>query len=166
METNNKILFYSNGGTYGYMSNFYQSKFVDDNVEYNCSEQYFMKKKQELFDPNNVTLANKILTNNSPTEIKKFGRQVKNYDENIWNNMRYDIMKNGLRLKFMQNNDIKQKLINTNPKKLYEASPYDKIWGTGYKAIDTLHFIEHNEEYKLGTNLLGRALEEIRNELI
>jgi ribA/ribD-fused uncharacterized protein len=165
METNDKILFYSHNKTYGYMSNFYPSKFVDDNVEYNCSEQYFMKKKQELFDPTNITLANKILTNNIPSEIKKFGRQVKNYDEDIWNNMRYDIMKNGLRLKFMQNLDIKQKLINTNPKKLFEASPYDKIWGTGYNAVDTLHFIEQNEEHKLGTNLLGKALEEIRNEL-
>lgn len=166
METTDKILFYSHCGTYGYMSNFYPSKFLDNNVEYNCSEQYFMKKKQELFDPNNITLANKILANNNPVEIKKFGRQVKNYDENIWNNMRYDIMKNGLRLKFIQNNDIKQKLINTNPKRLYEASPYDKIWGTGYKAIDTQYFIEQNEEYKLGTNLLGKALEEIRNELL
>jgi len=166
METNDKIMFYSHGGTYGYLSNFYQSNFIDDNVEYNCSEQYFMKKKQELFDPTNISLANNILTNNIPAEIKKFGRQVKNYNENIWNTMRYDIMKNGLRLKFTQNLDIKQKLINTNSKKLFEASPYDRIWGTGYNAVDTLHFIEKNEGYKLGTNLLGKALEEIRNELI
>ena len=74
METVDQILFYSHNGTYGYMSNFYSSNFVDDNIEYNCSEQYFMKKKQELFDPTNISLANKILTNNIPTEIKKFGR--------------------------------------------------------------------------------------------
>ena len=166
METDNKILFYSNNNDYGYMSNFYKSNFTDNINNYNCSEQYFMKKKQELFDTNNIVLANKILESNNPTEIKKFGRQVKNYNELVWNNARYDIMKNGLRLKFTQNLDLKQKLINTNPKNLYEASPYDKIWGTGHNAETTLQLINNNSHNKLGRNLLGKALEEIRNELI
>ena len=166
METIDKILFYSHYSVYGYLSNFYPSKFVEDNIEYNCSEQYFMKKKQELFDPNNMVLANKILTNTNPDEIKKFGRQVKNYNDKIWNIKRYNIMKNALRLKFMQNYDIKKKLISTYPKILYEASPYDKIWGTGYNVDDTLQYINQNREYIFGTNLLGKALVEIRDEFI
>jgi predicted NAD-dependent protein-ADP-ribosyltransferase YbiA (DUF1768 family) len=47
-------------------------------------------------------------------------------------------MKNGLRLKFAQNQIIKNKLLDTFPKNLYEASPYDNIWGTGYVALDTV----------------------------
>ena len=105
------------------------------------------------------------MANTNPAEIKTFGRQVKNYNGKIWNNQRYDIMKKGLRLKFMQNNDIKQNLINTFPKKLFEASQHDNIWGTGYNAIDTLQLINQNENHKLGTNLLGKVLEEIREEL-
>ena len=166
METNDKILFYSDKNKFGYMSNFYGCNFTDNINNYICSEQYFMKKKQELFDPTNVILSNKILSNNDPKKIKQFGRQVKNYNDQTWSNSRYEIMKNGLRLKFTQNADIKQKLINTFPKKLYEASPYDKIWGTGYSAENTLQLLNNNEQNKLGTNLLGLALEEIRSELI
>ena len=165
METDTKILFYSENNNYGYMSNFYPSKFIENNVEYNCSEQYFMKKKQEMFDPTNITLSNNILNNNNPKEIKKFGRQVKNYNDVVWNNSRYNIMKNGLRLKFTQNPNLKASLIATNNKNLYEASPYDRIWGTGYNAVETLNKINLNKQNELGQNLLGKALEEIRNEL-
>ena len=51
------------------------------------------------------------------------GRQVKNYNDDVWNNERYEIMKNGLRLKFSQNLDLKQSLLATGNKNLYEASP-------------------------------------------
>jgi ribA/ribD-fused uncharacterized protein len=166
METEDKILFYSDKNTYGYLSNFYECNFTDNINNYNCSEQYFMKKKQELFDPTNLILSNKILLNNDPKKIKQFGRQVKNYNEEIWNNSRYEIMKNGLRFKFSQNQNIKQKLLDTFPKNLYEASPYDNIWGTGYIALDTLNLINDNKQNKLGQNLLGKALEEIRFDLI
>ena len=165
METDTKILFYSDkSGNYRFMSNFYPSKFIENDIEYNCSEQYFMKKKQEMFDPTNIILANNILNNTNPKEIKKYGRQVKNYNDDVWNNERYQIMKNGLRLKFSQNPDLKQSLLATGNKNLYEASPYDNIWGTGFNANETLEKINNNKQNELGHNLLGRALEEIRNE--
>ncbi len=75
------------------------------------------------------------------------------------------IMKNGLILKFSQNPVLKQSLLATENKNLYEASPYDNIWGTGYNANETLEKINNNKQNKLGQNLLGRAIEEIRNEL-
>jgi ribA/ribD-fused uncharacterized protein len=166
METEDKILFYSHRNKFAYMSNFYECNFTDNINNYNCSEQYFMKKKQELFDPTNLILSNKILQNSDPVKIKQFGRQVKNYNEQIWNNSRYEIMKNGLILKFTQNPHIRQKLIDTFPKNLYEASPYDNIWGTGHDALDTFRLINENQEHILGKNLLGLALEEIRLKLI
>ena len=167
METDTKILFYSDkSGNYRFMSNFYPSKFIEDDIEYNCSEQYFMKKKQEMFDPTNIILANNILNNTNPKEIKKYGRQVKNYNDDVWINERYEIMKNGLRLKFSQNPDLKQSLLVTGNKNLYEASPYDNIWGTGFNANETLEKINNNKQNELGQNLLGRALEEIRNKLL
>jgi predicted NAD-dependent protein-ADP-ribosyltransferase YbiA (DUF1768 family) len=58
------------------------------------------------------------------------------------------------------------KRCNTNPKNLYEASPYNKIWGTGYDALNTLRLINENSQNMLGTNLLGKALEEIRQEFL
>ena len=119
-----------------------------------------MKAKQ--FEPNNESLLNKILVEKNPYVVKKLGRMVKNFDEKIWNNIRFDIMVKALRLKFSQNTDIKNKLIETGNKILYEASRTDKIWGIGYseheaKIIDKSFF---------GLNLLGKALMKVRKELL
>lgn len=153
----NYLFFYG-----GYLSNFYNAKFTIDNICYSCSEQYFMKKKQETFDKYNEELSNKILNETSPSKIKILGRKVKNYDENIWNELRYDIMKKGIYEKFKQNNDIKEKLLLTKDKILVEASPHDKIWGIG---LDEHNAKIINPSNWKGLNLLGKALMEVRTEL-
>lgn len=157
METPTEIYFYSHIGRFGYMSNFYSCNFVDSNgVRFNCTEQYLMYHKAKLFDP---SLMQDILKETSPTKIKQFGRMIKGYDDTVWSDVRYTVMVNGLRLKFSQNKDIYNRLVSTRPKILYEASPYDRIWGIGYRAAQDI------QRYKsdFGTNLLGRALMEIRN---
>ena len=165
METNTQIFFYSHSnGNYRCFSNFFPSEFIENNIEYNCNEQYFMKKKQELFDPLNIATSNGIMACRDPFQIKKFGRDVKNFNQGVWDGTKYEIMKQGLRLKFKQNPSLLNKLILTSTKKLYEASPYNKILGTGFNAITTLHKINYAEN-ELGQNLLGKALEEVRDEL-
>jgi ribA/ribD-fused uncharacterized protein len=124
-----------------------------------------MKKKQELFDPSNKILSDKIMKSNNPSDIKKFGRSVKNFNQDTWDSNKFDIMVNGLKLKFSQNSDIKAKLKETSSKKLYEASPYDRIWGTGFDKNDTIKKILENNLDELGQNLLGKALEKVRSEL-
>ena len=163
METPTKVFFYSEKhAKFGCFSNFYPCNFVDDKgINFNCSEQYFMYYKCKLFDPQNVKLLNNIICEISPHQIKKYGRQVKNFDEDIWNQHKYNIMLNGLRFKFSQNQSIKQILINTNTKNLYEASPYDKIWGIGYSALNAINV----DESQYGENLLGKALEALREEI-
>mgnify|MGYP003327403678 CR=1 FL=1 len=43
-----------------------------------------------------------------PRKVKKLGRQVQNYDNELWNKIRYEIMLEGLRYKFGQNSVIKK----------------------------------------------------------
>ena len=163
METNTEIYFYGFKNKFDYMSNFYKTKFTDkDNIQYNCSEQYFMYNKCKTFDPNNSILLESILTETSATKIKKYGREVQNFNETIWKEKRYNIMLDALRLKFSQNEIIKQKLLETKPKILYEASKNDKIWGIGFYDKDAILITDKS---KFGQNLLGNALMEIRNEL-
>ena len=160
METDNEIYFYGVNDKYGFMSNFYNTEF--ENVEgiiFNCSEQYFMYHKCLIFDSDNHKLLKKILIEKSAMNIKKYGRKVKNFDENVWNEKRYDIMLNALKLKFEQNEIIKEKLLKTKPKILYEASKYDKIWGIGFYANDAVNKNKNN----FGLNLLGKALMEVRD---
>jgi len=161
METETEIYFYNLKNKFDYMSNFYKTNFTDkDGIKYICSEQYFIYHKCKTFDPNNHILLQTILTEKSATKIKKCGRQLQNYDDTIWKDKRYNIMLEALRLKFNQNEIIKQKLLETKPKTLYEASKNDKIWGIGFYDKDAIH-----NKSKFGKNLLGNALMVIRTEL-
>ena len=103
------------------------------------------------------------MRSNNPKEIKVLGRQVKNFDENIWKKNRYSIILNGNYAKFMQNEDLRLFLISTKDSILVEASPYDKIWGIGMSANN--ENIENPLLWR-GLNLLGFALMEVRDELI
>ena len=158
MNEQNDIFFWTNH----YMSNFSASKIEENNIIFNCVEQYFMYHKCMLFNSDNTKLISLILNETKPIKIKQFGRKVLNYSEVIWSEKRYEIMLNGLRLKFNQNENLKKKLILTNNKNLYEASPYDRIWGIGYTKTNALK----TDKSKYGLNLLGKALMELRSELI
>lgn len=161
METIDSVYFYSHTKTFGYMSNFYPSIFTDTNgINFNCSEQYLMYTKAKTFEPTNIQLLNNILNESNPTKIKAIGRIVKNYDENIWDQIRFHVMKNGLRLKFNQNPNLKALLVGTGDKILYEASKNDNIWGIGFDAQNAINI----NKKLFGQNLLGNALMEIRDE--
>ena len=119
-----------------------------------------MAKKAELFKDDIVL--EKILQAKSPAEAKKFGREVKNYNETIWLAARFEIVKQGNYHKFSQNSELKTFLLNTKDRVLVEASPVDAIWGIGM-ASD--HKNALNPAKWQGLNLLGFALMEVRDEL-
>lgn len=140
-------------------SNFHNCKPFNHNgyIVYN-SEQAFMLEKALMFDKSMVS---SILSARKPAEIKKLGRQVKNYNDKIWNEKRFDIMVNVLRSKF-SNPELKEKLLATEDKILVEASPYDRIWGIG---LDEKSAKRIDPKYWKGQNLLGKALMLVRDEL-
>jgi len=163
METQTEIFFYRQNEKYGYMSNFYKCKFTDLNdIEYNCSEQYFMYIKCLTFDPSNKVLLNNILNETNPGKVKYYGRQVKNYQCDLWNTKRYDIMMDALYYKFSQNNVICKKLIQTGDKLLYEAAKNDRIWGIGFYSTEAISI----DREKYGENLLGKCLMMTRTKFI
>lgn len=150
---------HSKDSKYAYLSNWYQSNFNIEKVEFCNVEQYLMYQKALCFK--DEIMAVKILNNKNPKEIKTLGRQVKNYNDVEWDKIRYNVLKIALKAKFTQNELLLSKLKQTNNSVLVEASPYDKIWGIG---------MDVNHEYKdytkwQGTNLLGWALTEIKNEI-
>lgn len=158
METKSAIYFYGTSGRYGYLSNFYRTTFVVDGITFNCSEQYFMYIKCITFDKDNTALLEDILNETSPTKIKAYGRKVQHYNEKKWSEIRYGVMLRALYYKFDQNPLLKQKLIDTGEKTLYESSPYDRVWGIGMNAEKAI-----SVDYINGFNLLGKALMETRS---
>lgn len=143
------------GGIY---SNWYSSTFTLDGVVYNCTEQYMMHQKALLF--NDHETAEEIMQTSNPRIQKKLGRVVKGYDQNIWNEHKYEIVKNGCRAKFTQNLLLKKKITDDRGKILVEASPEDAIWGIGYDEDNALA-----NKATWGQNLLGKLLTELTNEI-
>jgi hypothetical protein len=160
METKNAIFFY---GSQSFLSNFYRCTFKEDDKTFTSVEQYFVYHKAVTFDKKNLDIQNKILRETNPVSVKRLGRSIRNFNEGVWKTKRLDIMQNGLLLKFRQNPKLGQLLMETGNKSLFEASPFDKIWGIGLSA-DTASGLSLSK-YP-GSNLLGKTLEDVRSILI
>ena len=65
----------------------------------------------------------------------------------------------GLMAKFSQNEDLKQKLLDTGDAYLVECAGSDKIWACGIRLNDDKRFDAANWT---GDNILGFALMEVR----
>jgi len=142
------------------LNQWYKIDFVVDNILYKTAEHYMMYQKAILFE--DFESANKILNSNSPKEVQMIGREVKNFSEELWQKLSFDIVVKANIHKFAQNKELKNYLLSTNNKILVEASPIDKIWGIGLKKDDIR---ATNQKEWLGENKLGFALMKVREEL-
>jgi hypothetical protein len=95
--------------------------------------------------------------------IKKLGRLVKEYDDEVWKEHRFDVVVSGNYAKFTQNEELKKFLLSTGNRIIVEASPKDTIWGIGMDEFDEDAI---NPKKWKGTNLLGFALMEVRSKIL
>lgn len=164
--TNKHVLFWGEWPSNWYRSEFDTEVLINGKKEtkhfYN-SEQYFMYIKAIVFGDYEV--AEKILATKDPKKAKMLGREVKNYDDKVWNDMRYKVMVDANKAKYSQNEDLKKLILSDEfkGKGFTESSPLDKIWGTGF-AED--HPYADDETKWKGQNLLGKSLDEVRNWLL
>ncbi|RSL59870.1 hypothetical protein CEP53_005651 [Fusarium sp. AF-6] len=171
----------------GYLSQWYYCPFRDDGDEkktYKTAEHYMMHHKALLFNDEKVAL--QILRAGHPREVKSLGRKVSNFDETTWNAHRREIVRRGNILKFTNavseegfqkgtpakgksavkrkyepiEGSLREMLLSTGDREIVEASPFDRIWGIGFKAADA----EAARE-SWGQNLLGLELMEVRRIL-
>lgn len=141
-------------------SQWFPCEFEEDNIVYKTAEHYMMANKAKLF--NDEEIVEKILKSETPNEAKSLGRKVKNFDAQVWDGHKYEIVKQANILKFSQNREFKDFLLSTNNKIIVEASPYDTIWGIGMLESDKNI---NNPLLWNGENLLGFALMEVRDML-
>lgn len=91
----------------------------------------------------------------TPSEAKRFGRQVRLRAD--WEIVKDDIMYQVIKAKFIQNETLKIKLLNTGNEKLVEGNRWhDNYWGS---------CICPNCQTKKGRNQLGKTLMRVRTEL-
>ena len=142
----------------GIFSNWHPSEFIIDGITFNSGEQWMMVQKAKTF--NDVISIDKILSETNPKIQKQLGRYVKNFDADIWDEVKYGLVKIGLREKFLQNEDMLKYLLEYDGYQMVEASPYDRIWGIGFLDKDAIGNIND-----WGENLLGKILTELSIEL-
>lgn len=96
---------------------------------------------------------------------KKLGRTTKDFDQDSWNKVSYDIMLKACLSKFSQNKVLFDLITHPsyNGKGFVEASPVDLIWGIGLREADPLADDENNWK---GENRLGKVLDEVRKKLL
>lgn len=168
-------------------SNFHPASFKFRDVQFSSSEQFMMYSKaklfanhdiaQEILEINNYPMVQDFLSgkltreeivndkeltkywNEIQKEVKAFGRKVKNYDDKIWSEKRFNIVSVGVREKFSQNEDLKEILMKTGDTYMVEASPYDKIWGIGLSEYDAKKI---NPSQWPGENLLGKIFDNLK----
>lgn len=119
-----------------------------------------MFRKAQLFGDEQVAAA--ILEASTPKEAKALGRQVKNYDDELWSSCARAIVEDILRLKFTQNKELGNYLLSTGSAIIAEASPYDKRWGIGLSASQAA---KTPPDQWPGTNWLGLILMSVREHL-
>lgn len=141
-------------------SQWYESPFTVNDITYRTAEHWMMAQKALLFHDEHIHSA--IIAAEKPGEAKALGRQVANYDDGLWNERKFEIVRQGNIYKFRQNSTLKQYLLGTADRVIVEASPVDPVWGIGM-AED--HKDICNVEKWRGENLLGFALMEARDYL-
>ena len=152
----------------GPFSQWTPSVFVIDDVEYSCAEQYMMAEKARLFEDDDIL--EEIMEAEDPGVQKALGRQVSNFDADIWaedeDNGRprcWNIVWRGNMAKFSQNPHLLKRLLKTEGTTLAEASPYDRIWGIGLGSSDSR---AKDRENWNGKNWLGEVVTTVRSFLI
>ena len=142
------------------LSQWYESPFEANGLEYATAEHYMMAEKARLFG--DLATLQQILASSNPGQAKALGRSVQGFVEQTWNECCWDVVVRGNLGKFSQNPPLRDFLLATQNRVLVEASPHDRIWGIGLHRDDPR---AAEPAQWLGENRLGFALMEVRSHL-
>lgn len=152
-QSPNAVVFFGRASP---LSNHHVCSFQIAGKSFTCVEHFLAWKKANLASDTSLAPAD-------PSEHKKVLNSLKQDNTEKWAELVEDVLKTALRAKFKQNQELRQFLCDTNPKRLGEASVNQK-WGIRMPLSNpnVLHVDKWNKE----GNLLGRSLEVVRNELL
>lgn len=142
-------------------SQWYKYRFIIDNQEFCCVEQYIMYRKAILFDDSET--AKKILNSSDPKRHRYLGRQISGFNKSIWQKECKNFAYAANFAKFSQNEQLKNALLETNEKSLAETSPYDRNWGIGLSSSNPKRLERKNWR---GKNWSGEILEQVRKNML
>lgn len=124
---------------------------VRETFRFLTSEQAFMYSKAAFFKDHSACI--EVLRAKTAKEAKAIGRRVRGFDEERWTAARWPIMYACVTAKFRGCAEARAAMEANGDARYAEASPYDRIWGIGYRAREAP---AHEEDW--GLNLLGKIL--------
>ncbi|HEX3149156.1 MAG TPA: NADAR family protein [Gemmataceae bacterium] len=142
----NEINFYSVSDDFGCFSNFAAYPVRMNGKLWPTSEHYFQAQKFQ-----EVEHQERIRQTNSPMIAARMGRDRKKPLRRDWESVKVAVMREVVRAKFSQHDDIRQILLATGDANIVEHTTNDSYWGDGGDGS--------------GKNMLGRILMEIREEM-
>lgn len=128
---------------------------------YSSLNQYFEHTKAIVFE--DWGLAKKIMASDNPRRQRKLTKRIGIFSANFWVEHREEILKRGLLSKFQQNPELRKLLVREKCDLFVLADPKDRVWGVGMKAEEAALTTEKDW---IGRNLFGKALTEVRDELL
>ncbi len=157
----NIVTFYHEYERDGYLSNWYEAPFEYCGTTFPTGEHWMMWQKAQVFrDPD---IAEKIFSATDQGTVKHLGKQVHGYSDEVWDAVNQQLMRVGLRKKFVHYERLLNDLLSTGSAVLGEAAgTNDTKWGVGFfpgnpKLDDPANWY--------GRNLLGRTLAGVRSDL-
>ena len=143
-------------------------------VTFKTAEAYYQSRKAVM--ARDKYSYYKIALANDPAETKRIARKIK-LNPKEWDKERVKWMWETLKLKFDQNPNLREKLLDhaIDDKEFIEASPYDCFWGAGMsenvlaEEIEETGYIswfDFNRDLPHAQNMLGTLLNRLRNEYI
>lgn len=137
---------------YRFLSNYFPCEVIYEGITYPTTEHAYQAAKTL-----NIEHRQKIAEMPTPGKAKRAGQIVEIRED--WNDVKCDVMREILWLKFEQD-EFKHKLLDTGDSELVEGNTWhDNIWGVCSCGNCPLH------KAGPGTNWLGNLLMEIRHEL-
>lgn len=129
-------------------SNFHhlKSPLVVDGISYPTVEHFYQAQKTIILEERR-----KIAEAPNPTAAKKMGRKISIRED--WEQVKWDVMYQGVKYKFESDEALKELLLSTNDRWIVEWTWWgDKVWG--------MHSLDSK-----GNNALGKILMRVRREL-
>lgn len=140
-----------------FLSNYYLCPVTVDGYTF-CSAEHAIQYKRSIVG-GREDIGIEIKQTLKPSDAKMLGERV-DYNKK-WDSAKIGIIRGIVKQKFVENNRLKLKLLETSGFTL-EESTFDRYWGTGIPV--------YSREFKrgryTGKNIMGRMLEEIRDEFL
>lgn len=156
-KSENTLAFF---GHYTFLSNHHPSPFKIGDTTFKTMEQYLAYSRATI--SGKASIINKALKSEDPIHAKYILHSLRENQVEVWEDNVPSITLEGLRAKFDQNPTLRDKLLQTYPLTLGEASTNPR-WGIGLELHDPE--VLNHEKWTASANLLGRSLRENRQEL-